>query len=224
MSKTLENNLINLFSSNRLSSYKYDINDTDSIAFERYLFNIEVSKSLYPLLSILEISLRNRINQAIETVIKQDWILKELNQQSILLPNEHKKLLDAKQKLTNKGHKNISKDDLIAELSLGFWIHLCTKRYITALWHQQGFFGIVFADYPNFSEFDKLSKVFPVLQLMLKLRNRVFHHEIIINHPHGINNCYKDLRRLLSYISKDSLLYLDKICDFNKVITKQKPQ
>ena len=63
-------------------------------------------------MSILEISLRNRINQAIETVIKQDWILKELNQQSILLPNEHKKLLDAKQKLTNKGHKNISKDDL----------------------------------------------------------------------------------------------------------------
>ena len=98
MSKTLENNLINLFSSNRLSSYKYDINDTDSIAFERYLFNIEVSKSLYPLLSILEISLRNRINQAIETVIKQDWILKELNQQSILLPNEHKKLLDANPK------------------------------------------------------------------------------------------------------------------------------
>ncbi len=156
--------------------------------------------------------------------IKQDWILKELNQQSILLPNEHKKLLDAKQKLTNKGHKNISKDDLIAELSLGFWIHLCTKRYKTALWHKQGFFRIVFADYPNFSEFDKLSKVFPVLQLMLKLRNRVFHHEIIINHPHGINNCYKDLRKLLNYISKDSLLYLDKICDFNKVITKQKTQ
>lgn len=224
MLKTLENNLVNLFSSNRLSSYKYDINDTDSTTLERYLYNIEVSKSLYPLLSILEISLRNRINQAIETVIKQDWILQELNQQSILLPNEHKKLLDAKQKLSNKGHKNISKDDLIAELSLGFWIHLCTKRYKTALWHQQGFFRIVFADYPNFSEFDKLSKVFPVLQLMLKLRNRVFHHEIIINHPHGINNCYKDLRRLLSYISKDSLLYLDKICDFNKVITKQKPQ
>ena len=224
MPKTLENNLVNLFSSNRLSSYKYDINDTDSIVLERYLYNIEVSKSLYPLLSIFEIYLRNRINQAIETVIKQDWLLQELNQQSILLPNEHKKLLDAKQKLTNKGHKNISKDDLIAELSLGFWIHLCTKRYKTALWHKQGFFRIVFADYPNFSEFDKLSKEFPVLQIMLKLRNRVFHHEIIINHPYGINNCYTDLRRLLSYISKDSLLYLDKICDFNKVITKQKPQ
>lgn len=224
MGKTLEENLVKLFSPNRLNSYKYESKDDDSIALERYLFNIEVSKSLYPLLSLLEISLRNRINQAIEEVIKPDWLLKEINQQSILLPNEHKKLLDAKQKLINKGHKNISKNDIIAELSLGFWIHLCTKRYKTALWHKQGFFRIVFADYPNFSEFDKLSKVFPILQLMLKLRNRVFHHEIIINHPYGINNCYNDLRRLLGYISQDSLLYLDKICDFNEVITKQKPQ
>ena len=224
MAKTFEDILVELFSNNRLNSYKYNSSDTYSVALERYLFNIELSKSLYPLLSILEISLRNRINQAIETIIKKDWLINELSRQSILLPNEYKKLIDAKQKVINKGHKNVSKDDLIAELSLGFWIHLCTKRYKTALWHKQGFFRIVFADYPNFSEFDKLSKVFPILQLMLKLRNRVFHHEIIINHPYGINNCYFDLRRLLSYISKDSLLYLDKICDFDKVITKQKPQ
>ena len=150
--------------------------------------------------------------------------MEELNQQSILLPNEHKKLIEAKRKLENKGHKNICNDDVIAELSLGFWVHLCTKRYKAAFWHKYGFFRIVFADYSNFSEFDKLSKVFPLLNLMLKLRNRVFHHEIIINHPYGINNCYEDLRKLLGYISIDSLLYLDKICDFKNVITKKKPQ
>ena len=66
-----------------MSSYKYDINDTDSIALERYLYNIEVSKYLYPLLSILEISLRNRINQAVEDTIQKDWLMKELNGQNI---------------------------------------------------------------------------------------------------------------------------------------------
>ena len=65
MAKTLERNLIELFSENRLSSYKYSSSDTDSVALERYLYNIELSKSLYPLLSILEIALRNRINEAI---------------------------------------------------------------------------------------------------------------------------------------------------------------
>ncbi len=224
MAKAFEENLVKLLSSNRLNSYKYDNNDDYSIVLERYLYNIELSKSLYPLLSFLEISLRNRINQAIETVVQHDWLLKELNQRNILLSNEHNKLLEAKQKLINKRHKNIGKDDLIAELSLGFWIHLCTKRYKTVLWHKQGFFRIVFADYPNFSEFDKLSKIFPKLQLMLKLRNRVFHHEIIINHSYGIDNCYTDLRKLLSYISKDSIRYLDRICDFKEVSIKQKPQ
>lgn len=224
MTLKYENKLVNLFSSNRLSSYKFDNNDDNAVALERYLYNIEISKALYPLLSILEISLRNRINKAIESVIEKDWLLKELKQQNILLSGEHKKLLDANNKLIKKGHKNIVKDDLIAELSLGFWIHLCTKRYKTSLWHKKGFFRTVFEDYPNFSEFDKLSKVFPLLQLMLKLRNRVFHHEIIMNHPYGIQNCYTDLKKLLGYISRDSLLYLDKICDFNEVIQKQKPQ
>ena len=223
MNEVLQNNLIELFSNNRLKSYKFNSSDDNNIALKRYLYNIEISKALYPLLSILEISLRNRINKAIENIIKQNWLIDEIEQQCILLDNEHKKLLDAKKKLINKGHKQISKDDLIAELSLGFWIHLCTKRYKTALWHKQSFFRTVFADYPNFSEFDKLSKIFPILQLMLKLRNRIFHHEIVINHPYGIANCYNDLRKLLGFISNDSLQYLDKICDFQEIITKQKP-
>lgn len=223
MAKQTESNLINLFSENRLNSYKYDANDDNSILLERYLYNIEVSKALYPLLSILEISLRNRINQAIENTIQQDWLMKELNTQNILLTGEFNKLQDAKQKLLKKGHKNFTKDDLIAELSLGFWVYLCGRKYKNTLWHKAGFFKTVFADYPNFSEFDKLSKISPVLQLMLKLRNRIFHHEIIINYPYGIINCYNDLKRLLGYISKDSLLYLDRICDFNNVITKKKP-
>lgn len=223
MAKQTESNLINLFSENRLNSYKYDANDDNSILLERYLYNIEVSKALYPLLSILEISLRNRINKAIENTIQQDWLMKELNAQNILLTGEFNKLQDAKQKLLKKGHKNFTKDDLIAELSLGFWVYLCGRKYKNTLWHKAGFFKTVFTDYPNFSEFDKLSKISPVLQLMLKLRNRIFHHEIIINYPYGIINCYNDLKRLLGYISKDSLLYLDRICDFNNVIVKKKP-
>ncbi|MBQ8459628.1 Abi family protein [bacterium] len=222
MDNILTDDIVKLFSESRLSSYKFDFTDDNYIVLERYLYNIELSKSLYPLLSLLEITLRNRINQAIEKTIKSNWLIQEFERQDILLNGEYKKLLDAKQKLIKKGHKNINKDDLIAELSLGFWIHLCTKRYKTKLWHAQGFFRTVFADYPNFSEFDKLSKIFPILQIMLQLRNRVSHHEIIINHPYGIKNCYIDLKKLLGYISQDCLQFLDKICDFEKVY-KQKP-
>lgn len=223
MVNSLQENLIDLFSLNRLKSYKFNINDDNTVALERYLFNIDVSKALYPLLSVLEVSLRNRLNKAIETTFTTNWLIKEIKQQDILFDNEHKKLLEAQCKLLKKGQKVVSNDDLIAELSLGFWIHLCSKKYKTKLWHKKDFFRIVFADYPNFSEFDKLSKIFPLLQLMLKLRNRVFHHEIVINNPYGIENCYNDLKNLLGYISRDGVSYLDRICDFKEVITKQKP-
>jgi hypothetical protein len=223
MEKSLEINLVELFSVNRLNSYKFSKSDDNNIALERYLYNIKLSKSLYPLLSILEISLRNRINQAIENTVQQEWLINELNQQTILLEGEFNKLHEAKQKLLKKGHKNFTKDDLIAELTLGFWIYLCGRKYKNSLWHKSGFFRTVFADYPNFSEFDKLSKIFPTLQLMLKLRNRIFHHEIIIDSDYNIEYYYNDLKKLLGYISQDSLLYLEKICDFKEVIAKKKP-
>ena len=70
MTKISNKNLVNLFSIARLSSYQYSPVDTVEISLERYLYNIELSKALYPLLSILEIALRNRINQAIEATIK----------------------------------------------------------------------------------------------------------------------------------------------------------
>ena len=216
--------LINLFGQKRLNSYKLTKNEDSSIILSRYFYNIELSEALYPILSILEVSLRNRIYKAIEFVIEPDWLIKELQKQRVLLNKEHQKLVEAYGKLIKKKYTNICSDDLIAELSLGFWVNLCTKKYKTSLWHREGFFRIVFQDYPNFSEFDKLSKIFPILNLFLKLRNRVFHHEIIINHPYGIDNCYNDLRVLLSYISKDSLSALNKICKFNKIYRKQKPQ
>ena len=96
--------------------------------------------------------LRNRINQAIEDTIQNDWLINELNNQNILLTGEFNKLQDAKQKLLKKGHYNFTKDDLIAKLSLGFWVYLCGRKYKNTLWHKTGFFKTVFVDYPNFSE------------------------------------------------------------------------
>lgn len=213
--------LIKLISINRLNSYKFRDTDDGLIIFERYLYNIEVSKALYPLLSLLEISLRNSINNAIDNTIKRNWLIEELEQQDILKDKEYKILKETETKLV-RSRKTITAGNLIAELSLGFWVHLCTKKYKIKLWHKKNFFRQVFNDYPNFIDFDKLTKIYPLLRLTLVIRNRIFHHEIIINNSAGIENCYDNIKTLLSYISKDCLFFLDEVCEFKKVI-KQKP-
>lgn len=57
---------------------------------------------------------------------------------------------------------------------------------------------------------------------ILILRNRIFHHEIIINNKNGIENMYDKVERVLYSLSKD---YADLFKDsfrFKEII-KQKP-
>ena len=218
---TKSENLVSIFSPNRLNAYKFSRDDKDSVLLERYSYNIRISQAFYPILSILEIALRNKINNAIDQTLKPDWLLAEINKQDILKDKEYKNLIAAKNKL-ERSNKSITKGHLMAELSFGFWIHLCTKSYKTKLWHTKNFFRTVFKNYPNMSQFDKMSSIYPVLKQSLEIRNRIFHHEIIITNQIGIENIYNKMKELLFYIDEDAVKYLDTICNFEK-IQKQSP-
>lgn len=218
---TKSENLVFIFSENRLNAYKFSPNDDYSVLLERYSYNIKISQAFYPVLSILEIALRNKINAAIEQTLKPDWLLEEINKQDILRDKEYKILIVAKNKL-EKSNKSITKGHLISELSFGFWVHLCTKTYKTRLWHTKNFFRTVFKNYPDMKQFDKMSYIYPVLKQALEIRNRIFHHEIIINNQTGIENIYNQMKELLFYIDEESVEYLNTICNFEK-IQKQSP-
>ena len=45
--------------------------------------------------------------------------------------------------------------------------------------------------------------IIAALEVILRLRNRIFHHEIIINNKIGIENCYDKTHRVLYSLSKD---------------------
>lgn len=218
---TKSENLVFIFSEKRLNAYKFSNEDENSILLERYSYNIQISQAFYPILSILEVALRNKINDAIEQTLKPNWLLEEINKQDILRDKEYKILIAAKNKL-ERGNKSINKGHLMAELSFGFWIHLCTKSYKTKLWHTKNFFRTVFKNYPNMAQFDKLSYIYPVLKQSLEIRNRIFHHEIIITNPIGIENIYSQMKNLLFYIDEEAVKYLNTICNFEK-IQKQSP-
>ena len=138
--------------------------------------------------------------------------------------NEHNILLEACKKLQNKKHK-ISTGSIIAELTFGFWVNLCKKSYKNSLWDKQGFFDSVFPDFDKYftsPTWDKTKVIFPVLKEVLRLRNRIFHHEIIINNKNGIENCYKQTKKVLYSLSKDYAEIFENTFRFDDII-KQKP-
>ena len=120
----------------------------------------------------------------------ENWLLNEITTSNMLLVNERKILLDVYNKIKRK-YTNISETSIIAELTFGFWINLCKKAYKNTLWDKQGFFDKIFPDFDkhfNSPTWDKTKVVFPILKEILRLRNRIFHHEIIINNKNGIEN------------------------------------
>lgn len=191
----------------------------------RYLFNVEISESFYPVLSALEISLRNRLYNAVANLKGNNWLMNEINQQNILSQNACKILSDAYNKLKLKYDK-VSTGAIIAELTFGFWINLCRKSYKNILWDKQGFFESVFPNFDNYfkcSTLDKTKVIFPLLKDILRLRNRIFHHEIIINNKNGIENCYSQTKKVLYSLSKDYAQMFENTFRFED-ITKQKPR
>ena len=54
-------NIIENISIDRLSSYKYLDSDSTDLILSRYIFNVQISESFYPVIAALEISLRNRL-------------------------------------------------------------------------------------------------------------------------------------------------------------------
>jgi hypothetical protein len=216
-----EPEFINLISKSRLNSYKFNDDEDFIVLLRRYIYNIQISESFYPVLSMLEIALRNRINNAIHSFIKKDWLLSEIKSQKLLLDNEYKILLNSYKKLKLK-NKNITQEALISELSLGFWINLCKKAYKTIIWDKKGVFEFVFPNFPISKEMNRIRFISSDLKNILQLRNRIFHHEIIINHKIGVQNCYNIIEKILHYISDDYCELLSKVSRFSDII-KQKP-
>lgn len=219
-------NFIKIVSKDRLDSYKLLESDSYELLLARYIFNIKISEAFYPILSALEIALRNNIYNAVCNIKGKNWLMNEIHSQSILSLNERNLLIESYNKLSKKHYgKTITESGLIAELTFGFWINLCKKSYKNSLWDKQSFFENVFPDFDNYftsPTWDKTKVIFPELKNILILRNRIFHHEIIINNKNGIENMYDKVERVLYSLSTD---YADLFKDsfrFKEMI-KQKP-
>jgi len=140
-----------------------------------YNENLKKAKYLYIPLSILEVSLRNSINNLFEIFYGAGWIL---NEAQFLKTKELEKITEAKSKIKKSGDA-VTKDKLVAELNFGFW---------TAL------FQSVYADKMRTSTLKQIFPNLPPKEVVVidrktmssklnhirEFRNRIFHHENIL--------------------------------------------
>jgi hypothetical protein len=194
----------------RFARYLRDANGVVHDAVCLYDWNCVVSRSLYAILQVWEIALRNRLNLFLITKYGPDWPYNpKLDRQ--LSYEERQKLNSSKHHQSKRrGVNPVPTDPIVADLSVGFWSGLLAKSYeIPFGWRKS------------------LVQVFPNDPLLARptassicvdlsdLRNRVAHHEPIYHL--ALEDRWDDLCKLTKALCNGSHAYGKLTCNFPEV-------
>lgn len=177
-------------------------------AVQLYWWNVGVSAAFYAPLHCLEVTLRNSLHLRLTIVFgRTDWW-----ESAPLYKNGRRMVDDARCKLTTRA-RPYTADDMVAELSFGFWVSLVSGIYHRTLWTP--FLHTAFPSYRG-----PRRQLHGELHTMLLFRNRIMHHEPI--HHRHLEADHQTILRLLGQLSPDMAKQL-KLYDQVESVLGQRP-
>jgi hypothetical protein len=198
-------------SSPRFNVYLAKTNNDFDKAYRLYKVNIELSETFYPILSILEVSLRNAVNETLKLHFNDLFWFKNS------LPVEFLPFVsDATQKLTAQ-RKTITADRIIAELNFGFWNRLFNRHYTGLLWKP---LRLIFQNTPK--HLRQRDTIADALYRIRTLRNRVYHYEPIFGNLQDLEKQYNEMLTFLAWFDNGLPKLLTDIDRFNDILKKAK--
>lgn len=217
-----------IFSESRLATYLKAANQDKQQALNLYKLNLRLSEALYPLLCLLEITLRNRISSVLIRHYGNNWFDghqgKGFDEQNLPLLEGKNYEFDEIQKTKNKylkRGKQITSDTLTADLNFGFWTGMMAGCYEKTLW--QHYTSEVFPDAPRkYNLVRNLRSHRKELNRIRDLRNCVFHYEPVFS-TKSLSFCslledYEKAKNLLGWLSHDALKLLDEYDRFDSLV------
>ena len=202
--------LLSSISEDRLRPYKgIDNGEDEADWYARYFWNIALGESLYPLLQVLEIALRNSLNAAISNERNtENWF------EEVLVDQDGKALETIKERLN--AHKlPQTAGQVIANSDFGFWVRLLNARYENILWPR--LLRVVFPSMPNYMRTRKAA--IGRMNRIRALRNRVFHYEPIWNDT-SLAQKHLEIRESIDWMSPSMLKSVDAFDRFPEVFRR----
>ena len=205
-----------IISAERLEPYLKHHSGNFKKAVAHYKINIEISESFYPLLSILEIGLRNNIDFQLKRKFNDDnWYE---NPEFIKIASRFQidRVSEARNSIL-RGKKEITTGKVISELSFGFWTSLLDSKFEKTLWKNV---RLAFPNCPkNIRKRKTMSSKFNGIR---KLRNRIFHHESVTWSIPVLKNYKNEIVEGIDWLDKSLLIWSRDIFRFDEVIDKRK--
>jgi hypothetical protein len=158
-------------------------------ALRLYWWNVEISGAFYTALHLLEVSLRNALHAHLTQLLRRGdwWTVAGLQENGL------RTVTGATAKVRQR-KALVSTDDVVAELTFGFWVSLISRKHDQTLWVP----GLHRA-FPHYR--GSRSALHEALHTIMLFRNRIMHHEPI--HHRHLDADHGTIRTLLGYLSPD---------------------
>lgn len=193
-----------LFSKSRLETYYRLFPNDKEKAIEYYQLNIQISESLYPLLSNFEIALRNSIHNSFSIHFKTENWFEKINYPELI-----DQIKVAKSKILLQ-KKEFTIDKLVSELTLGFWTALFNKKYAKDFWKP-----LIYA-FPMLEKEQKHRNTIAFkLNNIRKFRNRIFHFEPICSELNILEINHRNIIETLEWMNLEIVEWTRKIDRFD---------
>lgn len=162
-------------------------------AIELYAWNAQISAAFLVPLHICEVVIRNAVSDAITSVYGANWPWSPAFEQSLPAP-QGRVYNPRRDVLSNRGQPTTGK--VIPELSFVFWQRMFTGRHDGRLWNTH--IRTVLPNLPAGLPVAACRKLLhDELEKIRMLRNRIAHHEPIINRQLAAD--FQDIARLISF-------------------------
>lgn len=162
-----------------------------------YLWNTQLSQSLYIPLQFFEIALRNSTDVALSKLYGNDWY-----DPNFMSGKFHELQIERVQKVFDRSTEQkltMTKDYMVANLSFGFWVDLFFHAQYEKLWQYS-----LHTAFPHKTKGTQRKHVAPRIKPVHILRNRIAHHEPICWSKPGLDDQHKELMELISWICPDT--------------------
>lgn len=212
------------FSAARLSRYVSATNGDVERAKQLYVANMKLSQSFYGLINLLEVILRNRINDVLIIHFNDsDWIMNQKN--GFMIDNElgedryiKNEVEKAEKKICrNYGINNVNSNRVLSEQTFGFWSKLFDRKYYKVLR------GKPISIFNSLHNGKNRAHFYGILSKIREFRNRIYHNEPICFHSTGnyfdITSAVEiknNIVEILNYIDPEILSSIDVINDIEE--------
>lgn len=187
----------------RMRRYLLKVSFKSERALKLYIWNAQMGEAFHPSIQACEVALRNRVNIALISAFGAEW-WNSAGFLSIVDREREKDLQLAQKRIKNLG-KKLTTDQIVANLSFGFWVGALSGNYNPKVWSAN-----LKAAFPNLPAGATRSDIHQRAKEIADLRNRISHHEPIFDR--NLSKEHSRIMEFLRWMSPDKSLWIAGSC------------